>query len=278
MCYFQWCGNVHNHTWMQQSCAWEGLILQKKNWVLWSSTMWVCSFWTHDANSCWRMAKGAPTFWENLEREKTISCRLMTMASLLLLQRSSLMQVPLVSHRASTTHAPIHIILVKSFARSHSVLRWASSSVHAVLCLDAIVLMLEVISSKQLLYWMPWLEVTQKRTAVEIAALWYALIRREEHQLLEWVCKNGCEEVDMVIHISYFSPCNFLLVSFFLPLAMKALLPSTSSTSKSNLMHEPHCFGILQPILITAMRANKENPFDSRKGLGGGMLLTYHGA
>jgi hypothetical protein len=125
---------------------------------------------------------------------------------------------------------------------------------------------------------MPWLEVTQKRTAVEIAALWYALIRREEHQLLEWVCKNGCEEVDMVIHISYFSPCNFLLVSFFLPLAMKALLPSTSSTSKSNLMHEPHCFGILQPILITAMRANKENPFDSRKGLGGGMLLTYHGA
>lgn len=94
-------------------------------------------------------------------------------------------------------------------------------------------------------------EVAQKRTAVEIAVLWYALIGREEHQLLEWVCKNGCEEVDMVIHISYFSPCNFLPVSFFLPLAMKALLPSTSSTSKSNLMHEPHCFGILQPIFLS---------------------------
>jgi hypothetical protein len=157
MCYFQWCGNVHNHTWMQQRCAWEGLILQKQNWVLWSSTMWVCSFWTHDANSCWRMAKGAPTFWENFEREKTISCRLMTMASLLLLQRSSLMQVSLISHRASTTHALIHIILFKSFARTHFVLRWAFSSMHAVLCLGAIVLMPEVISCRQLLYWKPWL-------------------------------------------------------------------------------------------------------------------------
>jgi hypothetical protein len=32
---------------------------------------------------------------------------------------------------------------------------------------------------------------------------------------------------------------------------MKALLPSTSSTSKSNLMHEPHCFWILQPICLS---------------------------
>lgn len=198
---------------MQQRCAWEGLILQKQNWVLWSSTMWVCSFWTHDANSCWRMAKGAPIFWENLEREKTISCRLMTMASLLLLQRSSLMQVSLVSHRVSTTHAPIHIILVKSFARSHSVLRWASSSVHAVLCLDAIVLTLEVISCKQLLYWKPWLEVTQKRTAVEIAALWYNWKRRTPAAgmgMQEWVWRSGYGNSHQFFLSLQFPSCLFL--------------------------------------------------------------------
>ncbi len=204
MCHFQWCGNVHitlecsrgsdsakaklgplafNHVGLFFLNTWCKQLLEDGQ----GSTHILGKPWTRENNKLQTDDYGNHCcFFRGL-----LLCRCL-----------------LFSHRASTTHAPIHIILVKSFARTHSVLRWAFSSMHAVLCLDAILLTLEVISCKQLLYWKPWLEVAQKRTAVEIAVLWYALIGREELQLLEWVCKNGCEEVDMVIHISYFSPCN----------------------------------------------------------------------
>jgi hypothetical protein len=51
------------------------------------------------------MVKGAPTFWQNLKRENIVFILMMSMASLLCLQRPSLMQVFFFLRNSTTHHA-----------------------------------------------------------------------------------------------------------------------------------------------------------------------------